>query len=191
MLAYHTQQELKVLDRRLGYFFYVAFLIIFIYIVVWVRYLFCWPLQNFGIKKMYLNKSPKEGFVYIKGFGEAYSAVGNWTHVWDTSNLLFLPIEDQSVSPPSELHAQYSCLFLLEWLSKGSNRLAFALIKICYVTGTRTALKRITLASTSKIQPANTLASRQTKRHALRSSGAAPRTINKKSTFSVIFLNLE
>ena len=37
LFAYHTQQELNVLDRRLGYIFYVALMVIALYVVVFVR----------------------------------------------------------------------------------------------------------------------------------------------------------
>ncbi len=37
VLAYHTQQELNVLDRRLGYIFYVALIAIALYVVVFVK----------------------------------------------------------------------------------------------------------------------------------------------------------
>ena len=37
MLAYHTQQELNVLDRRLGYIFYVALIGIALYVLVFVK----------------------------------------------------------------------------------------------------------------------------------------------------------
>lgn len=37
VFSYQTQQELNVLDRRLGYVFYIAFVFIFFYIVVYVN----------------------------------------------------------------------------------------------------------------------------------------------------------
>ncbi len=37
IFSYHTQQELNVLDRRLGYVFYIAFFFIFVYIAIYVN----------------------------------------------------------------------------------------------------------------------------------------------------------
>lgn len=44
IFAYETQQDLNVLDRRLGQIFYLSFFIIFLYIVVY----------NFGIMQKYV-----------------------------------------------------------------------------------------------------------------------------------------
>ena len=37
VFSYSTQQEMIVIDRRLGYIFYISLLVIFLYIVVFVR----------------------------------------------------------------------------------------------------------------------------------------------------------
>ncbi|CDW84521.1 p2x purinoceptor 1-like [Stylonychia lemnae] len=91
--SYHTQQELNVLDRRLGYVFYTAFFFIFVYIVIY----------TFGIQKQYLVRIQKEGFMYLKASGEAYSTIDEVNYSWDPSNLLFMSIEDQSIFIPTKL----------------------------------------------------------------------------------------
>lgn len=32
--------------------------------------------------------------MYLKAFGQAFSQIDDKNYVWDTSNLLFIPIED-------------------------------------------------------------------------------------------------
>lgn len=61
VLSYQTQQELNVLDRRLGQIYNLAFAFIFLYIVVF----------NFGIKKKYLVTNFKEGTVIVRQ-GQGY-----------------------------------------------------------------------------------------------------------------------
>ena len=78
VLAYHTQQELNVLDRRLGYIFYIALIGIALYVVVFVRlYQKLSFVQNFGIKKKYLVSNFKQGIVNLKSLGTAHSINNN------------------------------------------------------------------------------------------------------------------
>lgn len=53
VFSYQTQQELNVLDRRLGQIFYISFFLIFIYIVVFVRkpILFTLNYRTLGSRK--------------------------------------------------------------------------------------------------------------------------------------------
>ncbi len=88
-----------MLDRRLGYIFYIALIAITLYVVVFVKLLFCliFNLQNFGIKKKYLVSNFKQGIVNLRSLGQAHSVYNNKLYIWDSSNLLFSETEDHSV----------------------------------------------------------------------------------------------
>ncbi len=66
MLAYHTQQELNVLDRRLGYIFYVALIGIALYVLVFVKIYSSLLSLEFRDKEKVFGEQFQAGYCKLK-----------------------------------------------------------------------------------------------------------------------------
>jgi hypothetical protein len=72
LFEYHTSQEIRIMDRRLGYIYYFCLIAIMLYLILFV----------FMFKKKYLDLEKAEGIVYTTLLGKAIS-YENLTYVWD------------------------------------------------------------------------------------------------------------